>query len=178
MSHRRIDGLALAREHEGPACFTAKRRRPRGAKGAGVKFEKEFAKKCGAAGLHGQWFEFHDRGGRGYAQTDVLLFTSEATFVVECKLGNIEAGQAQILELYKPILEFVYRRPAYGIVLARHLTENPIPGHTVASLHDAMRFARSGKIAVLQWRERFPLILPPGLDPSLRYPAQKAQRSA
>ena len=178
MGHRRVDGLALAREHEGPACFTAKKRRPRGSKGAGVKFEKEFAKKVGSAGVHGQWFEFHDRNGKGYAQTDVLLFTHEATFVVECKLGNILAGQLQILELYKPILEFVYRRPAYGIVLARHLTENPSPELTVGSLHDAMRLARSGEIAVLQWRERFPLILPPGLDPSLRYPPAKAQRAS
>lgn len=167
MSHRRIIGLEWALESVGPAAFTAKRRRPRGAKGAGVKFERELAKRLGSAARHGQWFQFLDLNGTGYAQTDLLLFSAEAVFCLEVKLGNIEAGEAQFRELYKPLLEHIYGLPAYGIVIARHLTANTLAERTVQTLYDATRLAASGP-CVLQWRERLPLAIPPGLGPSPR----------
>lgn len=170
MSHRRIEGLGFAQESEGPKCFTAKRRRPRGAKGAGVKFEKMLANAFGVRARWGQWFRFADLNGMGYAQTDLLLFARDEVIVFECKLGNIWAGEAQARELYKPILEHVYGLPCRCVVVARHLTDNPFPERVAQSLPDAIRLARTG-ISVLQWRERLPLVVPPGLGPNPHNPA-------
>lgn len=167
MSHRRVSGLFLAGEDPGPAAFRAVKRRPRGAKGVGVKFERELAKKLGAGVRHGQWFKFMDSNGVGYAQTDILFFSNEAVFCIEVKLGNVPAGRAQFLELYKPILEHVYERPARGIVVARYVSEDPEPKLIVHSLYDAIR-ASLTRIPTLQWRERLPLVLPPGLGPQPR----------
>lgn len=166
MSHRIIRGLFLAGEDSGPKAFTSIKRRPRGAKGLGVKFEKELAKKLPLA-RHGQWFKFMDSNGVGYAQTDILFFSDEAVFCIEVKLGNVPAGRAQFLELYKPILEHVYERPARGIVVARYVSEDPEPKLIVHSLYDAIR-ASLTRVPTLQWRERLPLVLPPGLGPQPR----------
>lgn len=176
MSHRKVIGLEWVVEHEGPRAFTAKRRRPRGSKGAGVKFERELAKKLGAQARHGQWFQFYDLNGIGFAQTDFLLFAPDAVFCIEAKLGNISAGEEQFRELYKPLLERYYALPAFGIVIARHLSDNPLADRTVQTLFDATRLSRSGT-CVLQWRERLPLAVPPGLGPRL-IPQSKAPCAA
>lgn len=178
MAHHIIRGLALASEHPGPACYTAKRRRPRGAKGVGVKYEKDLARKLGPSARHGQWFEFYDASGRGYAQTDFLLFASDGVFCLEAKLGNIELGMRQFALLYRPLLEHIYGLPAYGIVCARHIGEAPDPKLVVTSLHDATRLARMGHIPVLHWRERLPLVVPPGLGPLSAKPAPRRNLSA
>lgn len=166
MSHYTPRGLLCAFETNGPAVFTAKRKRPRGAKGLGVKFERELAKALGTRALHGQWFQFHDSKGRHFCQTDFLIFAREAVYCLESKLGNIEAGRAQFSELYKPILEYVYRRPAHGIIVARHITQDPTGVCT--SLEEAAFQARLGLLPTLQWRERLPLCIPGALGPQWR----------
>lgn len=167
MSHRIVSELFSASESIGPRSFIGKIRRPRGAKGEGVRFERAFGKSLGSA-LSGQWFEFFDENGKGYAQTDHLLFSTSAVYCIECKLGNIPSGRKQFSELYKPILEMVYQRPAYGIVCARYVSEDSEPKLIQHSLTAALAASHS-RITTLQWRERMPLALPPGLGPSYRH---------
>lgn len=164
--HRIIQRLATAREDAGPKAFTAKRRRPRGAKGAGVKFERELSVKLLAAACHGQWFKFWDANGPGFAQTDFLLFCPDYVVCLEAKLGNISGGRDQFLQLYKPILEMVYGRPVYGLVVARHITELPSGMACGGTLTETLLHAiQSRDVACLHWRERYPLGIPPWLGP-------------
>lgn len=177
MSHYKPVGLYMAGEDPGPKCYTAKRRRPKGSKGVGVKFESELAKKLGPCARHGQWFKFLDAEGVGYAQPDFLLFAPEALYVIECKLGNIPSGRAQLTELYFPILRLVYKLPTFGIVVARHVSEDPEPKLITHSLFDAMRASHS-RIPTLQWRERLPLCIPPGLAPQPHHTARRVALTA
>lgn len=176
MAHRKIQALFSAFQSKGPALYAGKRRRPRGATRAGVKFEREVAKAFGAGAIPGQWFEFFDAAGRGFCQTDLLIHRPEATYCIECKLGNTVAGKAQFRELYKPVLECVYRKPAYGIVIARYVSDDPEPTRICMSFAEAViRASREGACPTLLWRERFPLEWPQAwmeaLPPSSTIPA-------
>lgn len=173
MAHYIPTGLYMAGEDPGPKCYTAKRKRPRGSKGAGVKFERELAKRLCPAARHGQWFKFLDAEGVGYAQPDFLLFSGDVVYAIECKLGNIPAGRAQLRELYFPVLKQAYGLPVRGIVIARHVTEDPEPKLIVHSLYDAIR-ASAERIPTLQWRERMPLAVPPGLGPQPHHTRKRA----
>lgn len=162
MSHRIIRGLISAHRVAPPKVFSAVRRRPRGAKGAGVKFEREVAKamlKATPFAISGQWFEFWDSAGRGLCQTDLIVVLPHVVYCFEVKLGNIPLGRTQFRALYKPVLERVYARPVQGIVIARHVGEDPEPALVTSDLEFAL-FASARRIPTLQFRERMPLHWP------------------
>lgn len=163
MSHRKIEQLFSAFETLAPKAFAPGKRRPRGAKGAGIKFEKEVAKAFGARARHGQWFSFFDKNGSGMCQTDLLIVQPTKVFCFEVKLGNITAGRAQFSELYRPVLERVYKRPVYGIVIARYVSDDPEPRKITNNMLSAIVAAQIGEVPTLHWRERYPMDFPPEL---------------
>lgn len=162
MSHRRISGLIEARQanaNELPVIFTRRRRASKSAKGQGIRFEKDLAAALEPHGWqHGVWFKFVDAFGKGLAQPDLFLVAPAAVYVIEAKLGNVEAGLAQFAELYRPLLEHVFRRPAFGIVAARYLGAMPAERPRVATdLGEALERSRTGAV-VLLWRKGYPLM--------------------
>lgn len=158
MSHHRIKLLKTAAPAEPPAFLAAKKRRPRGAKGAGLKFEEKLKLALGKKWLHGQWFRFIDASGIGWCQTDSLYIAPDGVYCIEAKLGNIEAGIAQFKELYEPVLWAVYGRPVFLIVAARYLSSAPRGIFITSSLLEAIEHARIARLGtVLHWRERYPL---------------------
>lgn len=145
---RQIVGLQKAEPCERPKTIPVGR--PRGAKAAGLRYERSLAKAMPAA-KHGQWFQFQDRAGDGCCQTDLLLGSDGACFVIEAKYTWTLEGHEQLERLYLPVVGMALARPCFGIVVARRLLSQ-MPGIVVAnSLGQALIFARQGRRVCWHW---------------------------
>lgn len=134
---RSIVGLTWARACPWPSCIPHKSRL-RGARAAGIRYEKAVAKAIPNA-QRGQWFEYSDANGHGYCQPDILVVGRSTVLVIECKLTDTELARQQLDYLYLPIVEHVYRRPAIGIVVVRHLTRATPRAAICTTLSEALR---------------------------------------
>jgi hypothetical protein len=165
--HRRVEGLIWgvplgAR----PDCIPVSR--PRGAKALGVKYEKALAGAL-PGWKHGQWFQFKDINGYGYCQVDLMIELEACVIVLEAKHTWVASGHRQITELYKPVLEKVYKKPVIGILVCKNLTGQTPQGGIVGGLGEALsRVEKIGPV-VWQWLGRgavsWPVPLPQGLSP-------------
>jgi len=156
MSYRSIVGLQYAAMCLRPAHIP--RSRPKGAKAAGLRYEKALSAAIPRA-EHGQWFEFQDMNGPGHCQMDLIIVGSKRVVLIECKLTEVEQGQNQLRDLYFPIAEMVWpdKKPL-GIVAARHLSKTPDLTLVETTLKGAMERAERQKIIpILHWMERTPL---------------------
>src|SRR5215475_908738 len=86
---------------------------PRGAKAAGLRYERRFAKFLEPLGcVHSQWFEFEDQSGIRYCQTDIIYPVSRRLFaVLEVKYTLTDRAYDQLLDLYGPVVEAAYATP-------------------------------------------------------------------
>lgn len=144
--HRTIEGLRWAEARpSGPWG----KPRPRGAKAHGVRYEKALAKALPAA-VHGQWFEFIDLHGPGWCQVDFLIQKEEFIFVLEAKYTWVPEGHSQLEKLYKPVVEKVFNKPMYGVVVCKNLVPAmPVP--LVRNLGEALECAKRGGSPAMQW---------------------------
>lgn len=157
--HRVVEDLRAAWLCDKPPSIPTSR--PRGVKRTGITYEKNFGKALQLAFkfdkvLAGQWFHFSDANGFGYCQTDWLVICPLEVLIFECKLTDTEKGRSQINRLYRPVVEQVFKLPARGIVVTRHLTKET----ELALVCDQMKDARAfnfGVVPTLHWRERAPL---------------------
>lgn len=99
-----------------------KPRRLKGAKAAGIAFERKFHRalpsllKDSAFEKHdiraGEWLEYTDRYGKGYAQPDFYLLPPKdsglAGIIIETKLSLNTRGFFQLEQLYYPLLCKLY----------------------------------------------------------------------
>lgn len=145
---RVISGLIEASACPRPKCIPQSR--PRGAKRAGLKYERDLARGIPGA-KHGQWFEFTDRGGHGYCQPDVIFSHQGRIVVLESKYTWVESGHRQIGQLYKPVLERALARPVLGIVVCKVLTGETPRDWVCSNLDEAISRASLGLPTVLHW---------------------------
>jgi hypothetical protein len=143
---RVVQGLEAARACERPACIP--KGKPRGAKAAGLRYERALAKALPPGWLHGQWFEFWDANGHGYCQPDFILVEPGRVLVLEAKYTWVLEAHAQLMQLYAPVLRAVFKRPVIGVVVCKRL----VPGARAAytTLEEAIRWPVVGG-AVLHW---------------------------
>jgi hypothetical protein len=135
-------------------------RRLRGSKGIGLSYEKRFAeniRRCLPGAKHGQWYEYCADGTRGYCQPDVVVPFTGALLVLECKLKNIEQAQAQLVQLYLPILRVCYSRDVRAIIVSRSLSALPSGCLVARNLLEAIQLTGAGVVPVLHWLGRGPL---------------------
>ena len=69
----------------------------------------------------GQWIEFQDRNGHGFAQPDHYIVLPDKVLLFECKYSQVEEGLVQIGQLYKPLLRDIYKLPVVGILVCKVL---------------------------------------------------------
>lgn len=128
--------------------------RPRGAKLAGLRYERTLAKALPAA-KHGQWFQYMDSTGRvRYCQTDLLLSWGGDLLVLECKYTWTLEGHRQLETLYVPILRHLCGlRHVAGFVVAKRLTDEVRRSRIVVTgdLTVAAKAAREGHRVCWHW---------------------------
>jgi hypothetical protein len=156
--HRTVHNISWAKECTAKP-YSRGGRRTTGTRAKGISYERLLAKqlRCTLPDVkHGQWFVYHADGLLGYCQTDFIRHSSTATYVLECKLSNVEQATEQLLDLYFPVLRRVYDKPVYGIIVTRSVHRVPDLAHITNSLSEALRLAES-RVPVLHWLGRGPL---------------------
>lgn len=120
-----------------PPNFAKTASRTKGSKAAGRRYEKAVVKHIKSWAkvyqdckiVPGQWLEFQDAIGHGYAQPDILLIYPDRIVVLECKLSQTESARGQVMGLYKPLLEQLMGLPVFGVQVCKYLRgeqKNPI----------------------------------------------------
>jgi hypothetical protein len=132
--HRIVAGLESAERCERPDHIP--KSLARGTKAFGLSFERAVARALPGA-VHGPWYEFWDRDGKGYCQPDLVLVLPRLVLVIECKLSDTPAARAQLNELYLPVCAKAHGRPAQGLVIVKHL--KPDSTHVFSKLSEALQ---------------------------------------
>lgn len=159
MGHRVVREVEWARECAWPS-FIPQPKRLRGTKALGLGYERKLARELARSlpkTRHGQWYEYCADSEKGWCQPDFVVPLWEATLVLECKLANIEQAQAQLSELYVPILRQVYEKPVRAIIVSKSVRAIPRGVLVCGSLLDAIRLTGQGECPVLHWLGRGPL---------------------
>src|SRR5215471_19291929 len=135
-----------------PSCIPNSR--PRGAKAAGLRYERSLHSNLPAGTLHGQWFEYICSEGRGYCQTDFIVSLLPACVaVLEAKYTLVPGAFSKLLSLYIPVVTLAMQCPAIGIVVVKNL--NPAFIHTQPIYNDLYLAAKhahnTGMPALLHW---------------------------
>lgn len=146
---RQIVGLKSVRRLSGkPSCIPIGR--PRGAKAAGLRYERELARMLPDV-PHGPWLEFEDANGKGYCQADFVLKLAGAVVVLECKYTWTATGHVEMDTLYKPLLGRLEGLPVLGVQVCKKLTpETPSRAAVRSTLAAAISAAWNGP-AVWHW---------------------------
>ena len=138
-----------------PGCIPIGR--PRGAKAQGCAYESAVANAPGFRdALHGQWIEYSDATGHGFAQPD-FVFVGDIAVVAEVKLTWKLGAYAQLRKVYFPLLRAMGHRVA-GVVVCRNLTHDTPRESVAGSLAEALWTARRSPQAIPVLH--LPLLLP------------------
>lgn len=160
---RIIRGLSYAARCPRPSSIPVGR--PRGAKAAGIRYERALAKALPSGFEHGPWFTFRDINGSGYCQPDFLLVLNNLAVILECKYSWTMAAWGQMELLYVPVLKLALQRPVIGIQLCKRLIPEASAGcKIVSNLGNGMIVANSGERVALHWLENTPIALMPSAD--------------
>lgn len=146
---RVIQGLRWAKALPGkPSCIPVGR--ARGAKAAGLQYERALAKALPSA-KHGQWWEFEDGLGHGYCQTDLVMIVSGGSLILESKYSWVAEGHTQVELLYMPVVAMATRKPAFGGVVTKRLKPGMPPLVIARSLGEFAAAALARRRVVLHW---------------------------
>jgi len=154
LQHRVIEDLRWASLlSERPSCIPASR--PKGAKAAGLRFEKALSRHLSGS-LHGKWFEFEDRNGHGYCQTDIIyVFHTPITpyaVIIEVKYTLVPGAHTKLQHLYLPIVSAALRMPSVGVVAVKNLDPRFRRGRIYTDLPSAVQAACTNSFpSLIQW---------------------------
>lgn len=134
-------GLATRNPFPGPRKLT-------GSKAQGIAFQNKFGRylagQVDAKRLQGKvyqdlWLMFEDKNGTGYAQPDIFILEEKRIVIFECKLSQNSQAWVQLDRLYKPLLEFLFKRPAIGIQVFQRMRHEE-PNRPRISVHRELEF--------------------------------------
>lgn len=107
---RRIERLEFAEYSTSP--WPKKRRRGRGARAAGLRYESNLSKELARRGVdyaHGPWIKFLDQNGKGFAQPDFVVYDTPSRWIIlESKLAQTPEAFEQLNYLYVPLLSYMH----------------------------------------------------------------------
>lgn len=144
--------LRYAKFCDKPAWLRPQRRR--GAKAAGLAYEKSISDALPARHLKGSWIEFEDAKGQAWCQIDFAVNVNRTVYVLEAKLTWTAEAHEKLRRLYLPLIRNITGLDAHGIVICRAITPDTSEFGTtiVHSLEAALSAARAGlKAPVLLW---------------------------
>lgn len=153
--------------------------RPRGAKAAGIRYEKALGKALGQMAQHGPWFQFKDKNGLGHCQPDYLIELQSLVVILECKYTWTIAAYVQIEALYAPVVSFALGKPVIGLqVCKRLIPEAQKYSKITGMLGNGLILANSGSRVTLHWQENTPVMLRASPDQISALRAEKMKLSA
>lgn len=178
MTFRVIHGLISARLlDERPKCIP--KGRPRGAKAAGLRYQRAFGKAIGRSALDGPWFDFRDVNGPGFCQPDFVINLPSVAIVLECKYTWTPEAFGQIELLYKPVLEVALGKPVFGLqVCKRLLPQAASSSRVVGMIGNGLVLANSGARVALHWLENTPISLVPSEEQLKLIQKREGQKNA
>jgi hypothetical protein len=102
----------------------------------------------GPQAILGQWWEFEDKNGHGYCQTDAMTRVNGVLCIFECKLSYVPGAWRQLECLYLPVVSEALGEIPRLVQVNRYL--RGVPDARVAhSLQEAI--SASGGRTVLHW---------------------------
>jgi len=150
--HRRIEGLKRAAAvPQRPACIPLPSSKMKGAKAAGLRFEKALHKALPGS-IHGQWFEFEDQDGFGYCQTDLIFPLGGMNVVIEAKYTLVPGAHSKLASLYIPVVSQAFGGEACGVVVVKNLDPRYRRGRIYTDIQAAaVASLESGYPTLIQW---------------------------
>lgn len=146
---RRVDGLEEAARCVSPPRAPPRVKGRRGAKGFGLRFERQVQNYLTGLPDYGfeasPWFRYRDRNGLGNCQPDGLMHFPDFVVIVEVKASHTIAAYQQLALLYGPVVSLALKKPAMLLEITRH--HDP-------SVHWPVKYALHFDMAELrQWIE-------------------------
>jgi len=149
MKSRIVHNLQRAEFAKQPPSFRAVHRR--GTRREGTKYEEAVAAALPAAS-RGVWFKYWDDNGPGYCQPDLILpYHNGRVVILEVKRTDCVGARRQLEKLYKPVVEYVCKVPASGIVVAKYVSSETPVDLLCNNLLDALEMAKGGQFPTLHW---------------------------
>lgn len=97
--------------------------------------------------LHGVWYQFEDRQGRGLAQPDYTVKTRKCVYVFEVKLTHTRHATHQLQDLYGPLVSMYYKLPATLVEVCKNLT----PDKEIHLIRDISHASANGRVSTIHW---------------------------
>lgn len=130
---------------------------------AGLRYERLVSEAISQAGptvIRNPWFNYIDSLGSRVCSPDCVVDDGSGILVVvECKLTFVPNAQAKLMNLYVPIVEQIFGKPARGLVVCKHLGSAPLP-NLVLCLSEAANW----RVATFQWLGRERIIWPTDMN--------------
>lgn len=102
--------------------------------------------------IPGQWWEFRDRNGPGWCQTDWFVPNWQGrSLVFECKYTWTPVGYTQIEQLYRPVVERALGQAVIGVVVCKVLLAETPTGLIESDLSRVLARALAGEPVVWHW---------------------------
>lgn len=139
---------------ERPRSFP-KPKRATGSKAKGLSYEKKLVRHLMKRWPHAElqyhrWIRFQDSIGVGHAEPELYVELADRILLLECKLTGGPAGRQQLELYYKPLLEHIYKKPVYCLLVCKNvIPDTPRPRYDTPE-----DFVRSNALfGVWVWRD-------------------------
>lgn len=92
--------------------------------------------RFGSARVHyHEWVQYADRHGAGYCEPEAFIVLKDFVFLIECKRTGMLGGKLQLVELYAPCLEAIFKKPVRSLLVCKYVT-GETPGPFVQSVEE------------------------------------------
>jgi len=117
-------------------------KRRKGSRAAGQRLERNVVAELQYLGigavLSGQWIEYHDANGRGWAQPDAIVLANDGVsgIVFECKLKRTLDADIQLRDVYLPLVAHIWPQRKWRCVAVCQYWAGSIEGLRVVTTFD------------------------------------------
>lgn len=125
---RQIGTISYASLLEGRPKHLPTPKRLSGSRAKGVTYEKKAVRELkerfpAAAVQYHRWIHYvESRNGSGYCEPEVFIELKDRLILFEMKLTGGPAGRMQLEGLYKPLLEHLFRKPVFCLLVCKWTT--------------------------------------------------------
>ena len=86
---------------------------------------------------YNEWIGYTDSTGTNFCQPDIYIELPTYLLLLEIKLTQTESAEIQLRDLYRPILEWIYKKPVVMVQVCKNLRYRP--KNEIQALRDATK---------------------------------------